>query len=1104
MIRPRQILWAVLLLTLSSTAIRAEKPIDYASQIKPLLEAKCFACHGALKQESGLRLDAASLIFAGGDSGAVIVPTKPEESILLERVAAADEEERMPPEGEGEALTPEQLKLVTEWINQGAAAPKDEPIPADPHTHWAYQSAQRRDFSGSAADQIDALLFAHHARVGVQSQPESRKHVLLRRLHLDLVGLPPSREALHAFLSDDSPQAYERVVDQLLASPEYGERWGRHWMDVWRYSDWAGFGAEIRYSQKNIWRWRDWIIESLNSDRGYDEMLVAMLAADEQSPSDASAIRATGFLARNWYKFDRNVWLDDTIEHTGRAFLGVTFKCTRCHDHKYDPITQQEYFQMRAVFEPYQVRTDPLAGEEAGLARVYDADLSTETFLFERGDPKQPVKEHPINPGAPAVLPGQLDVSPVELPLAGYYPAMRDGVAERMIASAQTDVSQAKTAWKQAQAKLAALPSAERTSTPSPAASPAAAAPPDAVFLDDTFAQESPKTWRTVRGDWKYQGGSLHQTKVIGAFSPMVTQTDHPGDFVAQMRFTPTGGSNYRSVGFSFDWVDDRDFQAVYLSANDRRPTVSAFHRTAGADAYPAEAVVTHEIKVGQESLLEAAVKGNVLNLLVDGKLKLAYRLPVTRQKGKFAIWTYDATAQFHHLRITSLPSNRKLVPPNEPTPADSTASAREVEQAATLAWQKLAVAEAKLASLDARVAAEQVKYASPQPPSDQLAPLALAAGRAERQLAVAEAEHALLIATHAKVNATATAAAGDDKSTAAAEAAEKKLVAAQAALDKTIAAAAEESSTYKPLGGIYPKKSSGRRLALAKWIADESNPLTARVAVNHIWMRHFGAPLVESVDDFGLRAPQPELADVLDFLAVELMEHDWSMKHLHRLLVTSKAYRMSSAAQAACLEKDPDNKLFWRISPRRMEAETVRDSILFVAGVLDSTRGGPEIDSKQGQTTLRRSIYFQHARDRQMQFLQMFDAANPRECYRRKESVRPQQAFAMVNSSMALAQARRLAAALCKDFPTGDASADNAFIDAAFETVLSRTAQPQEREECLKFLTLQAKQLAEPATLQLLGNAPNPAAPAADPQIRARENLVLVLFSHNDFLTIR
>ena len=255
----------------------------------------------------------------------------------------------------------------------------DEPAPPNPRQHWAFQRPDRPDLpsAGQAAgftNPIDALLAGTGEQNGLTPNASADKGVLLRRLYLDLIGLPPTRTELHAFVADQSPDAYERVVEQLLARPQYGERWARHWMDVWRYADWAGFAKEVRDSQPHIWHWRDWIVESLNTDRGYDRMITDMLAGDELVPDDPQTLRATGYLARNWYRFNRNVWLDNTVEHMGKAFLGITLNCARCHDHRYDPIPQRDYYRMRAFFEPYEVRVDRLANEPSieadGIARL--------------------------------------------------------------------------------------------------------------------------------------------------------------------------------------------------------------------------------------------------------------------------------------------------------------------------------------------------------------------------------------------------------------------------------------------------------------------------------------------------------------------------------------------------------------------------------------------------------------------------------------------------------------------------------------------------------------------------------------------------------------
>src|SRR4051812_23149907 len=357
---------AFLVLSPLAAAAPAEPPgaVDYAKQVKPILADRCFACHGALKQKAGLRLDAGPLIRKGGDNGPVVVPGKADDSLLIHAVTGTHDAVRMPKEGA--PLTDEQVGLLRAWVDQGATAP-DEPTPPDPRDHWAFRPPVRPAVPEVAdkawvRNPIDAFVDAGHERHGLTHRPEANKATLLRRGYIDLVGLPPTRQQLHAFLADESPGAYEKVVDELLASPRYGERWGRHWMDVWRYSDWAGYQAEVRDSQPFVWRWRDWIVESLNADKPYDRMVSEMLAGDELAPADPQTVRATGFLARSWYKFNRNVWLDNTVEHTSKAFLGLTLNCARCHDHKYDPLAQREYYQFRAFFEPTNIRTDRVPG----------------------------------------------------------------------------------------------------------------------------------------------------------------------------------------------------------------------------------------------------------------------------------------------------------------------------------------------------------------------------------------------------------------------------------------------------------------------------------------------------------------------------------------------------------------------------------------------------------------------------------------------------------------------------------------------------------------------------------------------------------------------
>ncbi len=870
----------------------AADPVDYLREVKPILAGRCTACHGALQQKRGLRLDTAGLIRKGGKSGPAIVPGKSSESLLIDAVTG-NGRPRMPPETEGAALTAQQIATLRRWIDEGAKAP-EEPIPPDPRRHWAYQTPARPAIPQVAdrewaANPIDAFVSAERTKHGLAPRPPASRETLLRRLYLDLIGLPPTREELSAFLADRSPNAYEKVVDRLLASPRYGERWGRHWLDVWRYSDWYGRREvnEIRNSTRHIWRWRDWTIESINQDKGYDRMILEMLAGDELAPGDNEIARATGYLGRSYYIFNRTVWLQDTVEYLGASFLGMTLKCCRCHDHKYDPITQEEYYRLRAFFEPHQVRTDRLPGKsetaqeirlamaattlKEGFDRVYDADLQCPTYLLERGDEKRPRKDHPLTPGVPRVVERTaLDLQPVPLPRDVYYPELRMFRQQEMLADAHRAVQQAETAC---------------------------------------------------------------------------------------------------------------------------------------------------------------------------------------------------------------------------------------VKSGGLLAKKTLAAASAKEAALVAALAAEKARTSEPAEPHAY--DLAHTAAKAQAEAALKQAELEEQQALE-QVEAAKKAAKPDDaKAKTSLAAAEKNLAGARDRLKVARANLEKPKPLDHPFGPVYPAVSSGRRLALARWIASRDNPLTARVAVNHMWLRHFGAALVPTVANFGLNGKKPTHPELLDWLAIELMDSGWSMKHLHRLMVTSKTYRMDSAPAGADdpnLARDPENTYLWRMNYRRMESEVVRDSLLYLTGRLDFAPGGPDLDPTTADKMPRRSLYFRHTPDDEALFLQMFDAPNPAECFKRTESIIPQQALALANGGLCLSQSRVLATSLAKA-----ATDDRAFIQQAFETVLSRAPTEAELARCGRFLQQQAVSYGAPATLKPFAGGENvQPGPSADPRQRARENLVHVLFNHNDFVTIR
>ena len=789
----------ILALLAAASPVRAQ---DYRADVQPLLRERCYACHGVLQQKAKLRLDTAAAMTAAG----AIVPGKAADSELIARVTATDDT-RMPPEGH--ALTAAQVAKLRAWIDAGAKAPADDRPEPDPRDHWAFRPVVRPT-PPAAGNPIDAFVAAGYAKHKLTPVGPAEKRVLLRRVYLDLIGLPPTPEQADAFEKDTRPDAYERVVDQLLASPQYGERWARHFLDIWRYSDWWGLGAELRNSQRHVWQWRDWAVESFNADLGYDDMVRQMLAADELYPTDAAKLRATGYLARPYFLFNRTTWLDEVVEHTGKGLMGLTTNCAKCHDHKYDPVSQADYYRLRAVFEPYQLRTDltaDLDDVKAGLPRAFDAHADARTPFHVRGDERNPDKDRVIVPGLPRFLaPAGLKIEPVSLPLLAYQPGLRPEIAAAHVKKAEGVVGAARV-------RLAA-----------------------------------------ARKGHAVVGGP--SVGVVLALEKAATAADA-------------------------DLAAARTFEG---------------HAKAGTPAPAA----------------------------------LAQRFPGA---------------------VTTRESN----------------------------------------------------------------------------------------------------------------------------LDTDAAAKARP----------YPTTSTGRRTAFARWLTERSNPLAARVAVNHVWLRHFGQPLVPTVFDLGRKGTAPTHPELLDWLAAEFMENRWSFKHLHRVIVTSNTYRLSSSSKGAeaSAAADPENRGLWRMNPQRMTAQTIRDSLMHLGGDLDLTRGGPPVPLAEQDTSRRRAMYFVQSHNDHHKLLAIFDDANVLDCYRRTESVVPQQALALWNSAFAI----RAAAKITERIGGAD---DAAFAKAAFETVLGTTPTADELSACVDGL----------AELR----AANPAGTPAERTRRARGLLVQALVNHNDFVTVR
>ncbi|MFI5461179.1 MAG: PSD1 and planctomycete cytochrome C domain-containing protein [Isosphaerales bacterium] len=944
---------------------RAAPPVDYGREVKPILTARCTSCHGAIRQKAGLRLDTAALIRRGGEGGPAVEPGKSGESLLIDRVTGADGADRMPPESEGNALSAGEVAALRSWIDQGANAPP-EPTPADPRKHWAYQPPARPGVPRAAdpawaRNPIDAFLAAAHQSRGLKPSHPVGKDLWLRRAYIDLIGLPPTREERRAFLADGSANAEEKIVDRLLSDPRHGERWGRHWMDVWRYSDWYGLGEEVRYSHPHIWHWRDWIVASLNADKGYDRMIEEMLAGDELAPDDPATVRATGFLVRNWDVFNRNAWLANTVEHTARAFLGVTIQCARCHDHKFDPVSQADYYRFRAFFEPYHIRIDRVPGQpdrtRAGLPRAFDDFLTTPTFLFIRGDEANPDKSRSLRPAIPAVLGGEVKVDAVPLPLTAACPDKREFVVREALDGAEKAVSQARSA-----------------------------------------------------GD-----NALERAK----------QTD-------------------KALAAAIE--ADRQAEVKVIAAAGKPEALKA--------AQAAAALAVEALALAQRAARDAREDRDVA--------KSALALAAARQSALKAVLNAE---RFE----------------DQGAKASGSGCWAEAARAALAAQRQVALIEAdtnrRVALRDLTRARRNLDGFLASGPGEKGDPFKAARAKAAAALVDARGRLAAALPLYSKAEAAAKA----------------PLTTAYTPRPLEFPRA---KTTYRdtPSNAPYSRVSTGRRLALARWIAGRHNPLTARVAVNHVWARHFGEDLAGSAYDFGLRTPRPELHELLDWLAVEFMESGWSLKHLHRLIVTSRAYRLRSSDAGPGdpnVKIDPDNRYVWRTNLRRMEGEVVRDSVLFLAGRLDRTIGGPDLPVAAAEAGTRRTIYYRYASGDNIPLLTMFDAANVTECYRRHETIVPQQALALINSGMVLTRARDIASEIDREVGGGP-RARTAFTDSAFVRLFGREPTDAERTECASGLARLAAAFASEGKQ------------AAPPEARARSALVHVLLNHNDFVTIR
>ncbi len=914
------------------------------------------------KQKGDLRLDARVFAFKGGHDGPAVVAGDPAASPLYQRVIAADAEERMP--AKAEPLPAAEIALLKAWIEAGAPWPEDEAdrvAAVDPRRdHWAVQPV-RMDFPAGAS--VDGFIAARLAAQGLTPAPEADRRTLIRRLSFDLHGLPPDPVQVARFVADPDPRAYVRLVDELLASPRYGERWARHWLDIAHYADTHGF--ERDQLRPHAWRYRDWVIDALNAGMPYDRFLREQIAGDVVAPGDPAALVATGFLAAGPWDFVGHVEtrsdqlrraaragdLDDIVTQVITATMGVTIHCARCHDHKVDPIAQRDYYRLWSVFSG--VRRDNREVDPAESARL----------RAERGRLRQ------VHAGVQGEL---LRLAGGALDLADMVGGGDGHGTGRKGAGLVLETGEAET-------RRLGL---HRNVKPNRLA-------PNRIALPDANAS------RFVKGVFLPNGGPDGKGRI--ALAPEVVLKDLP----------PTSG-------LAWDAVRNGRLNAQAHARIDGIDYETEGHSVLGLHA---NAAVVFDLAAVREAYGLAAMR-------LTGVVGFGAREAAAPTKADFAVYL-DAERVVHRLGLGKAESLalEVLVP----------AGARFLTLMATDGGD--GVGTDLLFLGDARLRSES----PPVPPADieagRLAGLRAEAAALQRALReLPEPPQVFAIRTTERPPPTRLQRRGDPED----EGAEVT----PGAFSWAGHAPAEFGDDATPEGE--------RRRRLADWITHPGNPLTPRVLVNRLWHHHFGQGIVATPSDFGLGGTPPSHPELLDWLAAEFQRSGGSLKHLHRLIVGSAAYRRDSrVADPAAVAVDAQNRLLWRQNPRRLDAESLRDAVLSVAGTLNLAMGGPgfrDFRYTEAYAPLydyitadepglwRRSIYRFIVRTTPHQFLSTLDCPDPANLTpARVRTTTALQALALANNDFMLRQARRLAERAEREAGGGEAGVRRA-IELAFQ----------------------------------------------------------------------
>ena len=979
----------LILLGLSVAASAAE--VSFSRDVRPLLSDHCFACHGPdeTSRMAGLRLDTQE------GAAAVLTPGNAQASKLFQRINHEQEVARMPPPGFDRKLSAEQIETVRQWIDQGA----------DWESHWSYTTPQRSvpPAIDGAVSPIDQFVRARLAAEGLKPSPEADKAKLLRRLSFDLTGLPPTPEETAAFLADDSPDAYEKQVERLFNSPRYGERMAMRWLDLARYADTHGFHID---SHREMWPWRDWVINAYNQNMPFDQFTIEQLAGDLLPDPTRDQLVATGFNRNHMINFEGGAipeeyhveYVVDRVETTAAVWLGMTMGCARCHDHKYDPIAQKDFYRFFAFFNTV---------DEKGLDGT-------------QGN-AQPFLEVPSQSQA----------------------AERERL-ERELKQARADLDEAELTRLQFEWEDTAL-----STVPMP---PEKGLQARFGFDDELGAA------KLVRGQISHSDGQVGRALKFdgGQELSLETRVDAEKPFTAAFWFNT--GMRYGTT-----IVDQGDF-SVTMGPTEKVPGEYETHgrllvRLEDQRFETKEKVTSrawHHVAVTGGKRPGIFVDGEALALEPTGKAPAAqaHDLWLGAQGGPAGVFDgevdeirlYDRALSPQEAEALAV-HHPKRVLLAEPDPDCDQQEALRVYFRERFAPKKHREAWARIGELKASLVG--LKSAIPT---------------------------SMVMTEMADPRETFVLGRGDYR-------------------NQTEKVEAKTPATLPPL----PAGEPSNRLGLARWLVSPENPLTARVEVNRQWELFFGTGLVKSAEDLGSQGEAPSHPELLDWLAVELVESGWDVRRIQRLIVSSATYRQSSRSTPELNESDPENRFLARGPRFRLPAETVRDNALYVSGLLEEKVGGPSVNPYQppglwedvsygdrftaqsfeqdhGEALYRRSMYTFWKRTAPPPSLSAFDAPDREKCtIRRARTNTPLQALALLNDPTYVEASRALAERLL----TEAADDPGKRLERAYELALSREPNGRERDLLLTLLnreleTFQADPEAAKALLSV-GESPWP-----------------------------